>query len=65
MDYQDLLKDDALFEMGNIYEKILDQPEKAMKCFEQIVLEHQDSFFAFEARKRYRTLRGDFKERIK
>lgn len=65
VDYQDLLKDDALFEMGNIYEKILDQPEKAMKCFEQIVLEHQDSFFAFEARKRYRTLRGDFKERIK
>ena len=34
---------------------------KAIKCFEEIVLEHQDSFYSVEARKNYRTLRGDFK----
>lgn len=60
VDYEDLLKDDALFEMGLIYQNILKQPEKAKACFERIVLEHQDSFYTFEARKKYRILRGDF-----
>lgn len=60
VDYDDLLKDDALFQMGVIFEQILNDSKKAMKCFEQIILEHQDSFYAFEARKKFRTLRGDF-----
>lgn len=60
VNYNDLLKDDALYQMGIIYQSILHQPEKAMKCFEEIVLDHQDSFYAFEARKLYRELRGDF-----
>ena len=60
VNFGDLLKDDALFAMGLIYYNILNQPEKAKYCFERIVLEHQDSFYAFEARKVYRTLRGDF-----
>lgn len=58
--YDDLLKDDALYEMGLIYQNILKKPEEAMKCFEEIILDHQDSFYAFEARKIYRELRGDF-----
>jgi len=62
IDYNDLLKDDALFQMGIIYHKILNNPSEAMKCFERIVLEHQDSFYAFEARKLYRELRGDFSQ---
>ena len=61
VEYNDLLKDDALFEMGVIYQNILNSPDKAIKCFEEIVLEHQDSFYSVEARKNYRTLRGDFK----
>ena len=60
VDYDDLLKDDALFEMGIIFEDILKDTDKAMKCYEKIILEHQDSFYAFEARKKFRTLRGDF-----
>jgi tetratricopeptide (TPR) repeat protein len=60
VDYDDLLKDDALFQMGVIYEQILRDSEKAMKCYEKIILEHQDSFYVFEARKKFRTLRGDF-----
>ena len=58
--YNDLLKDDALFAIGKIYINILSDPDKAMEFFERIVLEHQDSFYAFEARKIYRKLRGDF-----
>lgn len=59
VDFQDLLKDDALFEMGVIYEKILYQNDKALKCFEMIVLEHEDSIYSIEARKHFRRLRGD------
>lgn len=59
VDFEDLLKDDALFEMGVIYEKILNQPNEALKCFERIVLEHEDSIYSIEARKHYRRLRGD------
>lgn len=63
VEYNDLLKDDALYEMGIIYQDILKKPEKALSCFEEIILKHQDSFYAFEARKRYRILRGDFDEK--
>tara|TARA_B100000795_G_scaffold269963_1_gene261412 strand:+ start:5520 stop:7325 length:1806 start_codon:yes stop_codon:yes gene_type:complete len=59
VDYQDLLKDDALFKMGMIYDKILDEPEKAFRCFETIILEHGDSVYSIEARKHFRRLRGD------
>jgi tetratricopeptide (TPR) repeat protein len=59
VDYQDLLKDDALFEMGLIYDKILSQPDKALSCFEAIILEHEDSIYSIEARKYFRRLRGD------
>ena len=62
-EYGDLLQDDALYQMGKIYQQILKEPEKALNCFEQIILDHQDSFYAFEARKQYRTLRGDFKKK--
>ena len=63
VEYNDLLKDDALYEMGIIYQDILKKPEKALSCFEEIILKHQDSFYAFEARKRFRILRGDFDEK--
>lgn len=59
VDYKDLLKDDALFEMAKIYEDVLDLPVEALKCYELIILEHDDSIYSVEARKQFRRLRGD------
>jgi len=58
-DHSDLLEDDALFTLGDIYQKLFNQPEKATSYYEQIILAHQGSIFVEEARKRYRQLRGD------
>jgi tetratricopeptide (TPR) repeat protein len=63
IEYGDLLKDDALYKMGIIYQDILKEPDRASSCFEEIILKHEDSFFAFEARKRFRILRGDFNKK--
>lgn len=51
--------DDATFELGELYETVLNQPEKAQAWYEKIILEFKDSTYAVEARKRYRKLRGD------
>lgn len=59
VDYNDLLKDDALFKIAEIYESILNSPAEAQKYYEQIILDHPDSFYISEARKRFRKLRGD------
>ncbi len=59
-DYPDEIRaDNALFNLGYIYEEILDQPDKAKEKYERLFLEYTDSTFAIEARKKYRQLRGD------
>lgn len=55
----DILADDALFQMGEIYQFILKDNAKAMETYEKILLEYKSSLFIPEARKRYRQLRGD------
>ena len=55
----DLLGDDALFYLGEIYEIRLNDPEKAKSYYEKLLLDHPDSLYTVEARKRYRKLRGD------
>ncbi|WP_298493100.1 tetratricopeptide repeat protein [uncultured Algibacter sp.] len=58
--YRDgILIDDALFHLAEIYEKQLNNPEKAKALYEQIIFNHADSIYFVDARKRYRTLRGD------
>jgi hypothetical protein len=42
-----------------MYDVILEDKEKAMELYEKILLEHNSSIFAAEARKRFRILRGD------
>ncbi|WP_366143759.1 tetratricopeptide repeat protein [Algibacter sp.] len=58
--YRDgILIDDALFYLAEIYQKQLNLPEKAKALYEQIIFNHADSIYFVDARKRYRTLRGD------
>lgn len=56
----DILGDDALFLIGSIYEDQLNEKEKAMEIYQLFLREYPGSNKAAEARKRFRTLRGDF-----
>jgi tetratricopeptide (TPR) repeat protein len=55
----DILADNALWEMAQIYEKTLNDPQKAKKYYEDLILKYPGSMFTVEARKHYRALRGD------
>ncbi len=54
-----LLADNALFALGELYEHYLNDPEKALLCYEELILNFKDSIFSSQARKHYRRLRGD------
>lgn len=55
----DILADDAVFQMAEIYEKNLHDKEKATEYYKKILFECKGSLLTVEARKRYRALRGD------
>ena len=52
--------DDAYFLEGEIYEQQLKNKEKAMEIYRTFLDKYPGGVYAAEARKRYRTLRGDF-----
>jgi len=51
--------DEALYFSAEIYNKQLQQPDKAKLLYEKIIFNHQDSIYFVEARKKFRQLRGD------
>ncbi len=51
--------DEALFFSAEIYNKKLNEPEKAKPLYEKILFDHEDSIYFVEARKNFRQLRGD------
>ncbi|MDQ5930678.1 MAG: hypothetical protein QG594_2466 [Bacteroidota bacterium] len=51
--------DEALYFLAEIYTKKLQNPELAKPLYEKILFNHQDSIYYVEARKSYRTIRGD------
>ena len=55
----DILADDAHFRLAMLYEEKLNQPDKAKAQYEAIIFNFADSIYFVEARKKYRTLRGD------
>ncbi len=55
----DILADNALINLARLYEYKLNDTAKARKIYEMIVLNYTGSLFVGEARKRFRTLRGD------
>ena len=56
----DILADDAFFLQGDIYERQLKDKEKAMEIYREFLNRFPGSVYAAEARRRFRTLRGDF-----
>jgi tetratricopeptide (TPR) repeat protein len=61
---EDILADDALFQLGDIYENHLNDKEKAAEYYKKILFSYKGSLYVVEARKRFRALRGDKAEEI-
>ncbi len=55
----DILADDAYYWLAELYRNQLGAPEKAKELYEKIIFNHADSIYFVDARKKYRTLRGD------
>lgn len=59
-DYGDgILGDDALFKLAVLYETHLQDTTKAMAAYQELLVKYSGSLYTVEARKRFRTLRGD------
>lgn len=56
---EDILIDDTLYYLAELYSNYLAKPEEAKLLYEKIIFEHQDSIYFIEARKKFRMLRGD------
>lgn len=54
-----ILADDAYFALGELYRKVLNEPDKAKSNYEKIIYNYQDSYYFPQARKYFRILRGD------
>jgi tetratricopeptide (TPR) repeat protein len=55
----DILGDDAQFTQGKIYEERLKDKQAAMDAYQKVLTQYPGSIYGAEARKRFRTLRGD------
>ncbi len=56
---KDIFADDALFRLGDIYEQILEDKEKALEYYKKLAIDYKGSFYGAETIKRIRILRGD------
>jgi tetratricopeptide (TPR) repeat protein len=54
-----LLADDAVFQLAELYEYYLKDITLAMEYYQKILKDHSDSLYVVQARTRYRALRGD------
>ncbi|WP_258541143.1 tetratricopeptide repeat protein [Parvicella tangerina] len=52
----DILADNALYELAQIYDYRLNQPEVAANYYKQIIFNYQGSLFGVQSRKRYREI---------
>ncbi len=55
----ELLADDAVFQLAELYEYYLKDIPKAMEYYQKIMREFSGSLYVVESRKHYRALRGD------
>ncbi|WP_431166019.1 tetratricopeptide repeat protein [Tenacibaculum halocynthiae] len=59
LDPEGILVDNSLYELGELYNKKLNNPEKASEYYQKIIFDHASSIYLVDARKKYRKLRGD------
>ncbi|MCA1751612.1 MAG: tetratricopeptide repeat protein [Cryomorphaceae bacterium] len=62
--YFDIVADDALFRMAELYEEKLDDETNAGELYRTLITDFPGSLFVVEARKRLRRIRGDSPENI-
>lgn len=55
----DILADDAYYRLAELYVNELGEIEKAKELYEKLIFGHANSIYYVDARKKYRTLRGD------
>ncbi len=55
----DILADNSLFYLAQIYDIYLNDKHKAMELYKQLMTDFPGSIYVIESRKRYRQLRGD------
>ncbi len=59
-DFKDEIRaDNALYELAQLHDYQLNDKEKAKELYERLFNEYSGSVFSFDARQRFRTLRGD------
>lgn len=56
---QGILSDDAKFKLANLYRENIKDNVKAMAMYQDLMMKHPGSLYTFEARKLFRSLRGD------
>lgn len=56
---ESILVDESLYELASIYDYQFGNKEKAQALYEKLMTDYPASIFVVEARKRFRTLRGD------
>jgi tetratricopeptide (TPR) repeat protein len=56
---EDILADDAIFQLGDIYENHLSNNEKAIEYYKILLFDYKGSLYSVEVRKRLRKLRGE------
>ena len=54
-----ILIDDAHYELAELYNNHLNNPEKASEYYQKIIFDYPSSIYLVEARKKYRKIRGD------
>lgn len=53
----DILADNAIFSLAELYQFKLNEPQKALDMYEKIIFDYNASLFVVEARKRYKVLK--------
>ncbi len=60
----DILADNAVMKLAQIYDKLLDNPEKAKEYYKKILFDFKGSLFGVEARKRFREIGGSSGDKV-